>query len=106
MTDGNDGRSPIPNALLKSETLAVHAGIEVDPATHAIAPNVSMSVNNALVPGEGAFSLGHQRSIIVHLDTAEMMASTFQLEGAQLEDYRAFAGDSIASRSVPKPQRT
>jgi methionine-gamma-lyase len=56
MTDGNHGGAPVSNALLKPETLAVHAGIEVDPATRAIAPNVSMSVNNALLPGEGAFS--------------------------------------------------
>jgi cystathionine gamma-synthase len=47
-----------------------------------------------------AFSLGHQRSIVVHLDTAEMVASTFQLDGAQLEDYRAFAGDGIFRLSI------
>ena len=46
-----------------------------------------------------AFSLGHQRSIIVHLDTAEMNA-TFQLDGTQLEDYRAFAGDGIFRLSI------
>jgi methionine-gamma-lyase len=47
-----------------------------------------------------AFSLGHQRSIVVYLGTEEMMASTFQLEGAQLESYRAFAGDGIFRLSI------
>lgn len=51
--DGPGGRGP---STSRPETLAVHAGIEIDPATGAIAPNVSMSVNNALVPGDGAFS--------------------------------------------------
>lgn len=47
-----------------------------------------------------AFSLGHQRSIVVLLDTAEMMTSTYRLEGPQLEDYRAFAGDGVFRLSV------
>lgn len=47
-----------------------------------------------------AFSLGHQRSIVVYLDTAEMMASTFHLEGGQLESYREFAGDGIFRFSI------
>lgn len=47
-----------------------------------------------------AFSLGHQRSIVVLLATAEMMTSTFHLEGRQLEDYRAFAGDGIFRLSI------
>lgn len=47
-----------------------------------------------------AFSLGHQRSIVVLLDTAEMMNSTYRLQGAQLADYRAFAGDGVFRLSV------
>lgn len=47
-----------------------------------------------------AFSLGHQRSIVVFLDTQEMMKSTYGLEGAQLDDYRAFAGDGVFRLSV------
>jgi len=47
-----------------------------------------------------AFSLGHQRSIVVLLATAEMISSTFHLEGRQLEDYRAFAGDGIFRLSI------
>ena len=41
---------------LRAATLALNAGLERDAATRAIAPNVSMSVNNAFHPGEGAFS--------------------------------------------------
>ncbi|WP_046117305.1 trans-sulfuration enzyme family protein [Ensifer aridi] len=47
-----------------------------------------------------AFSLGHQRSIVVLLDTQEMMTSTYQLAGDQLEDYRRFAGDGVFRLSV------
>ena len=47
-----------------------------------------------------AFSLGHQRSIAVLLETQEMMTSTYRLEGEQLDDYRRFAGDGIFRLSV------
>jgi methionine-gamma-lyase len=47
-----------------------------------------------------AFSLGHQRSIVVLLDTNEMMKSTYGLQGAQLDDYRAFAGDGVFRLSI------
>jgi cystathionine gamma-synthase len=47
-----------------------------------------------------AFSLGHQRSIVVLLDTQEMMASTYQLAGAQLDDYGRFAGDGLFRLSI------
>lgn len=47
-----------------------------------------------------AFSLGHQRSIVVMLDTQEMMKSTYQLAGDQLEDYRRFAGDGVFRLSI------
>lgn len=47
-----------------------------------------------------AFSLGHQRTIVVLLDTKEMMSSTYQLGGAALEDYRCFAGDGVFRLSI------
>ncbi|KRD72629.1 cystathionine gamma-synthase [Ensifer sp. Root278] len=47
-----------------------------------------------------AFSLGHQRSIVVLLETDEMMKSTYQLTGEQLEDYCRFAGDGVFRLSV------
>jgi methionine-gamma-lyase len=40
-----------------------------------------------------AFSLGHQRSIIVMLDTADMMQGSYALSPDQLDDYRTYAGD-------------
>lgn len=47
-----------------------------------------------------AFSLGHQRSIIVYLDTAEMLRSTFHLTGDAAEDYRRYAGEGVFRLSV------
>ncbi|WP_037470006.1 trans-sulfuration enzyme family protein [Sinorhizobium fredii] len=47
-----------------------------------------------------AFSLGHQRSIVVFLDTKEMMRSTYGLQGPQLDDYRGFAGDGVFRLSI------
>ena len=47
-----------------------------------------------------AFSLGHQRSIVTLLDTAEMIAGTYRLSGEGLADYRRFAGDGLFRLSV------
>jgi methionine-gamma-lyase len=47
-----------------------------------------------------AFSLGHQRSLVVLLDTEEMMTSTFRLNGEALSDYRAYAGDGLFRLSI------
>ncbi len=47
-----------------------------------------------------AFSLGHQRSLVVLLDTEEMMTSTFRLTGEALADYRAYAGDGLFRLSI------
>ena len=47
-----------------------------------------------------AFSLGHQRSLVVLLDTDEMMRSTFRLTGEALADYRAYAGDGLFRLSI------
>lgn len=41
---------------LAPETLAVHAAIQPDPQTKAIAPNIVMSVNHSFLPNDGAFS--------------------------------------------------
>ncbi|WP_413990678.1 PLP-dependent transferase [Labrys okinawensis] len=38
------------------ETLSLNAGLEIDPHTRSIAPNISMSVNHLVTPGEGNFS--------------------------------------------------
>lgn len=47
-----------------------------------------------------AVSLGHHRSLIFWMPTDDLMATSFRLKGAQLESYRAFAGDGIFRMSV------
>ncbi|KAA3521034.1 aminotransferase class V-fold PLP-dependent enzyme [Agrobacterium tumefaciens] len=61
---------------------------------------VALRLAERLKVAHYAFSLGHQRSIVVLLDTDEMMSSTYQLTGEQLEDYRRFAGDGVFRLSV------
>lgn len=45
-----------PTAAWRPQTVALDGGLVIDPVTGAIQPNISMSVNNLVVPGEGAFS--------------------------------------------------
>lgn len=47
-----------------------------------------------------AVSLGHHRSLIFWMGTDGLMDTSFHLQGAQLEDYRAYAGDGIFRLSV------
>ena len=47
-----------------------------------------------------AVSLGHHRSLIFWMETAGLMQTSFRLEGAQTQSYRAFAGDGIFRLSV------
>ena len=47
-----------------------------------------------------AVSLGHHRSLVFWMDTPSLMETSFRLEGAQLESYRAYAGDGIFRMSV------
>ncbi|MCE8537742.1 aminotransferase class I/II-fold pyridoxal phosphate-dependent enzyme [Ruegeria pomeroyi] len=47
-----------------------------------------------------AVSLGHHRSLIFWMGTEGLMETSFRLEGAQLEAYRAYAGDGIFRLSV------
>lgn len=47
-----------------------------------------------------AVSLGHHRSLIYWLPTAELMASSYRLEDDQLAAYRSYAGDGIFRLSV------
>lgn len=55
MTGKPTGPTVLPATALP-QTLALDAGLLIDPSTGAIQPNISMSVNNLVVPGEGAFS--------------------------------------------------
>ncbi len=54
--DERKPRLPVVPATARPETLALDAGLQIDPVTRSIQPNLSMSVNNLVVPGEGAFS--------------------------------------------------
>jgi len=47
-----------------------------------------------------AVSLGHQRSLIVYLPTADLLATSFSMDAAQEEAYRAYAGDGLFRLSV------
>jgi methionine-gamma-lyase len=58
------GKAPLPRSAegstraegLRPATLALDGGLRIDSETGAIAPGISMSVNNAFVPGHSAFS--------------------------------------------------
>lgn len=47
-----------------------------------------------------AFSLGHQRSICVHIGSDEIQRSTFRMEGAALSRWTDWAGDGVFRLSV------
>jgi len=47
-----------------------------------------------------AFSLGHQRSICVHIGTEEIQRSTFRMEGAALDRWKDWAGEGVFRLSV------
>lgn len=47
-----------------------------------------------------AVSLGHHRSLVFWMETDPLMDSSFALDAAQRESYRAFAGDGIFRLSV------
>ena len=55
MTDDRYHRGGLPSNA-RPETRALDAGLEIDPVTGAIQPGITMSVNNLVTPGEGAFS--------------------------------------------------
>mmetsp|Transcript_5975 Transcript_5975/g.10860 ORF Transcript_5975/g.10860 Transcript_5975/m.10860 type:complete len:97 (+) Transcript_5975:188-478(+) len=40
-----------------------------------------------------AVSLGHHRSLIWFMPTEDLMQSSFELDGEQLQSYKRFAGD-------------
>jgi cystathionine gamma-synthase/methionine-gamma-lyase len=47
-----------------------------------------------------AVSLGKTRSLIFHIPTADLLRSSFHLEGGDAENYRAWAGDGVFRLSV------
>ena len=63
-------------------------------------PGVARRLAGSLSIFHYAVSLGHHRSLVFYLDTAQLMESTFHLHGRQLDSYRRFAGDGIFRVSV------
>ena len=47
-----------------------------------------------------AVSLGHHRSLVYLMQTADLIGSSYRLEGEELDKYRAVAGDGIFRLSV------
>jgi methionine-gamma-lyase len=47
-----------------------------------------------------AVSLGHHRSLVCYLPTADLMRTSFRLTPEQEASYRAYAGDGIFRLSV------
>lgn len=47
-----------------------------------------------------AYSLGHQRTICVHIGTDEIQRSTFRMEGAALSRWKDWAGEGVFRLSV------
>ncbi|MBL8056061.1 MAG: PLP-dependent transferase [Anaerolineales bacterium] len=47
-----------------------------------------------------AVSLGHHRSLVFFIDTADLLANSYALDPAQSESYRAYAGDGVFRFSV------
>jgi len=67
---------------------------------HAPGPAVAEQLARKLRVAHYAFSLGHQRSLVVWLGTDDMLASSYPLQGDALADYRRFAGDGVFRLSV------
>ncbi len=63
-------------------------------------PEVANQLSRRLKVFHYAVSLGHHRSLIFYIATGDIQATTFKLQGEQLADYRAFAGDGIFRISV------
>jgi methionine-gamma-lyase len=47
-----------------------------------------------------AVSLGHHRSLVFYLPTADLLQTTYRLDAPQLASWRTFAGDGIFRLSV------
>ncbi len=63
-------------------------------------PALARSLPERLEVLHYAVSLGHHRSLIFYLSTAELQHSSFRLDDEHLARYRAFAGDGIFRVSI------
>lgn len=57
--------------------------------------NLSRQLAKRLKIVHYAVSLGHHRSLVFHLPTAELLRTSFHLDAAQEASYRAYAGDGV-----------
>lgn len=77
------------------------AVLTFQPADPADAPAVAERLARRLRFIHYAFSLGHQRSLVVLLQTDDLVRSTYSgLKGEALADYRRYAGDGVFRLSV------
>jgi methionine-gamma-lyase len=58
-------------------------------------PAAARAVSERLRVIHYAVSLGHHRSLLFYLGTADLLQTTFKLDAAQLASWRTFAGDGI-----------
>ena len=62
------------------------------------------AVAGVMIDGLGvihyAVSLGHHRSLVYWIDSAAIVESSYQLDGALLESFRAWAGDGVMRLSI------
>ena len=92
------GLASHPQHDLATRQMANYSGMLSFQATGGAA--LAQRMANELEVIHFAVSLGHHRSLIYWIDTDEIMASSFKLDGAQLAGYREFAGDGVFRLSV------
>lgn len=91
MARSNDERA------LRFETLAVHAGVEVDPAAGAVAPPITLSTTFERAP-DGGYPLGHSYSRSSNPNRSALEASLAALEGGAAA--AAFASGTAAAMTL------
>ncbi len=87
-----------PQHALAQRQMALPGGMITFQTTNPAAVATRMAARFKVM--HYAFSLGHQRSICVHIGTDDIMASTYRMTGAGLADYRRYAGDGVFRLSV------
>jgi cystathionine gamma-synthase len=88
------------HALARRQMPLFGAVLTFQPANPADAPAMAERLAQRLRFIHYAFSLGHQRSLVVLLQTDALMRSTYGLHGEALADYRRYAGDGVFRLSV------
>lgn len=92
------GLASHPQHALASRQMALPGGMITFQTAHPEAVAQRMAARFRVM--HYAFSLGHQRSICVHIGTDDIMASTYRMTGESLADYKRFAGEGVFRLSV------